>query len=80
MTYVSDEPVAVEYLLAQSGQGDPGFYLHVDEEGSILPELNQEEAAEEEIMDATACLEGTVKQVKFMAGTFHDFFKYIPFH
>lgn len=54
------EHVAVDYLLAQSGKGDlrssfQGVISDPDD-GEVLPELNLEEATEEEFLDDTVCL------------------------
>ena len=47
----------MEHLLAQSGVGDlrPGLQDNA-EDGTLLPELNLEEATEEEFLDSTVGL------------------------
>eukprot|EP00058_Branchiostoma_floridae_P014901 XP_002600389.1 hypothetical protein BRAFLDRAFT_99580 [Branchiostoma floridae] len=52
-----DELIAIQYLLAQSGRGDLNpSVVRDDDVGNLLPELNLEEANEEDNVDATVCL------------------------
>ncbi|XP_078571514.1 uncharacterized protein LOC144859102 [Branchiostoma floridae x Branchiostoma japonicum] len=53
----TDELIAIQYLLAQSGRGDLNpSVVRDDDVGNLLPELNLEEANEEDNVDATVCL------------------------
>ena len=58
--------MAVDYLLAQSGKGDmrPSLQGAISDPdgGKVLPEINLEEANEEEFIDDTVCLAEHIEQ------------------
>lgn len=61
---ITEEKVAMEYLLAQSGKGDLRPLVIVDEDiGNALPDFNIEEAYEDATEDNTLCFTEDIEEL-----------------
>ncbi|KAL4240974.1 hypothetical protein ACF0H5_001756 [Mactra antiquata] len=59
----TDEKIAVEYLINQSGRGDLLTISDTDD-GNVLPELVMEETGIEECEDETVCRAEDINQIE----------------